>query len=109
MAQTGPQNPAEEQAQHSAAEKENDCPRFRGLPLPAGAQLDAVGLNRTLVPFIDSQRRFRNLFQRTASHAFRAVSGRGLFQEQLERQRGCLQVFALPLIRYVGAVDVSVA
>lgn len=109
MAQTGPQNPAEAQAQRSAAAKESDFSRFRSLPLPTGEQLDALGLSRTLLQLIDSQQRFRDLFQRAASHAFRAVSDRGLFQEGLELQCGCLQVFALPLIRCVGAGDVSVA
>ena len=62
MAQTGPQDPAEEQAQRSAAEKGSDCSRFGGLPLAAGEQLDAFELNRTLRQFIDSQERFRDLF-----------------------------------------------
>src|SRR5271157_4747379 len=98
MAQTGLQSSAEEQAQCSPTYKESDFPRLRDLPLALREQLEALGLNRTLSRLIESEQRFRDLFERTASYKFRAVSGRGLFPQRLEFQRGCLQVFALPLI-----------
>jgi hypothetical protein len=48
MAQTGPQSPAEEQAQRSATEEDSDFSRLRDLPVALREQLEALGLNRTL-------------------------------------------------------------
>jgi PAS domain S-box-containing protein len=62
MAQTGPQSPGEEQAQRSAA-TESDFSRLRDLPLPLREQLEALGLYRTLSQLIESERRFRDLFE----------------------------------------------
>jgi hypothetical protein len=97
MAQTGPQSPAEEQAQRSATEKDSDFSRLRNLPLPLREQFEALGLNRALFLLNESELEFRERFKRTASYAFCAGLGRGLFQRCLGFQRGCLQVFALPL------------
>jgi len=56
MAQTGPQSPAEQ--------RESDFSRLRDLPLPLRKQLEALGLNRTLNQLIESEQRFRDLFER---------------------------------------------
>jgi hypothetical protein len=63
MAQTGPQSPAEEQAQRSATEKDSDSSRLRDLPVALREQLEALGLNRTLSRLIESEQRFRDLFE----------------------------------------------
>jgi PAS domain S-box-containing protein len=63
VAQTGPQSPAEEQAQRSATQKESGFSRLRDLPVPLREQLEALGLNRTLSQLIESERRFRDLFE----------------------------------------------
>jgi len=109
MPQTGPQSPAEEQAQDSATQKESEFSPLRDLPLPLRGQPEALGLDRTVSRLIESGQRFRDLVERTASYAFRAVSGRGLCQQRLEFQRGCFRVFALPLKWSAGASDVPVS
>ena len=63
MAQTGPQSPREEQAQPSAAPKEGDFSCLRELPLPLREQLDSLGLSRALSQLIESEQRFRDLFE----------------------------------------------
>jgi PAS domain S-box-containing protein len=63
MAQTGPQSPGEEPAQGSATPEESDFSRLRDLPLPLREQLEALGLNRTLSQLIESEQRFRDLFE----------------------------------------------
>ena len=63
MAQTGPQSPAEEQAQRSATEQDSDVSRLRNLPLPLREQFEALGLTRTLSHLIESEQRFRDLFE----------------------------------------------
>ena len=63
MAQTGPQSPAEEQAQRSATQKESDFSRLCDLPLPLKEQLEELGLNWTLSQLIESEQRFRDLFE----------------------------------------------
>lgn len=63
MAQTGPQSPAEEQAQRSATAEDRDFSRLRNLPLPLREQFEALGLNRTLSQLIESEQRFRDLFE----------------------------------------------
>jgi PAS domain S-box-containing protein len=63
MAQAGPRSLAEEQAQRSATQKESGFSRLRDLPVPLREQLEALGLNRTLSQLIESERRFRDLFE----------------------------------------------
>jgi PAS domain S-box-containing protein len=63
MAQSGPQSPAEEQTQRPVAPKESDFSCLRDLPLPLKEQLDALGFNRVLSRLIESERRFRDLFE----------------------------------------------
>jgi PAS domain S-box-containing protein len=63
MAQTGPQSVGEEAAQRSATRRESDFSRLRDLPLPLREQLEALGLDRTLAQLIESERRFRDLFE----------------------------------------------
>ncbi len=63
MAQAGPQSPGEEPAQRSATPEESDFSRLRDLPLPLREQLEALGLNRTLSRLIESEQRFRDLFE----------------------------------------------
>ena len=63
MVQTGPQSPGEEQAQRSAAPKEGDFSCLRDLPLPLREQLDSLGLSRALSQLIESEQRFRDLFE----------------------------------------------
>ena len=63
MAQSGPQSPAEEPAQHSAPLEESDFSRLRDLPPPLKEQLEALGLNRALSRLIESEQRFRDLFE----------------------------------------------
>ncbi len=63
MAQTDPQSPGEEPAQRSTTPEESDFSRLRDLPLPLREQLEAFGLNRTLSQLIESERRFRELFE----------------------------------------------
>src|ERR1035441_9648973 len=63
VAQTGPQSPAEEQAQRSATQKESDFSRLCDLPLPLKEQLEELGLNWTLSQLIESEQRFRDLFE----------------------------------------------
>jgi len=64
MAQAGPQSPGEEPAQRSATPEESDFSRLRDLPLPLREQLEALGLNGTLSRLIESEQRFRTLFER---------------------------------------------
>ena len=63
MAQTGPQSPAEEQAQRSATAEDRDFSRLRNLPPALREQFEALGLNRTLSQLIESEQRFRDLFE----------------------------------------------
>ena len=63
MAQAGPQGPGEELAQRSATPEESDFSRLRDLPLPLREQLEALGLNRVLSRLIESEQRFRDLFE----------------------------------------------
>jgi PAS domain S-box-containing protein len=63
MAQTVSQGPAEEPAQHSAAQKEGGFSCLRDLPLPLREQLDSLGLSRALSQLIESEQRFRDLFE----------------------------------------------
>src|ERR1035441_8733200 len=63
MVQTGPQSPGEEQEQRSAAPKEGDFSCLRDLPLPLREQLDSLGLSRALSQLIESEQRFRDLFE----------------------------------------------
>src|ERR1017187_7832703 len=63
MAQTGFQSPAEEQAQPSAAQKESDFSCLRDLPVALREQLDALGFHRALSRLIESEQRFRDLFE----------------------------------------------
>ena len=64
MSQTGPRSAGEDPAQRSATQtKEGDFSRLRDLPLPLREQLEALGLNRTLSQLIESERRFRDLFE----------------------------------------------
>ena len=64
MAQIGPRSPSEEPAPRSTAQQEGDFSHLRDLPLPVREQLEALGLNRTLSQLIESERRFRDLFER---------------------------------------------
>ena len=63
MAQSGPQSPGEEQTQRRVAPKESDFSCLRDLPLPLKEQLDALGFSRPLSRLIESERRFRDLFE----------------------------------------------
>ena len=63
MAQTGTQGADKEQAQRSAAQEESDFSCLRDLPLPLREQLDALGCSRPLSRLIESERRFRDLFE----------------------------------------------
>lgn len=63
MAQTGTQGADKEQAQRSAAQEESDFSCLRDLPLPLREQLDALGFSRPLSGLIESERRFRDLFE----------------------------------------------
>jgi PAS domain S-box-containing protein len=64
MPQTGPQSAGEDPAQRSATQtKEGGFSRLRDLPLPLREQLEALGLNRTLSQLIESEQRFRDLFE----------------------------------------------
>jgi PAS domain S-box-containing protein len=63
MAQTGPQSPGEEQTQRGVAPKESDFSCLRDLPLPLKEQLDSLGFSRALSRLIESERRFRDLFE----------------------------------------------
>ena len=63
MAQTGTQGADKEQSQRSAAQEESDFSCLRDLPLPLREQLDALGFSRPLSRLIESERRFRDLFE----------------------------------------------
>ena len=63
MAQTGIQGPVQEQAPPSAVQEESDFSCLRDLPFPLKEQLDALGFSRPLSRFIESERRFRDLFE----------------------------------------------
>jgi PAS domain S-box-containing protein len=64
MPQTGPRSAGEDPAQCSATQaKEGGFSSLRDLPLPLREQLEALGLNRTLSQLIESEQRFRDLFE----------------------------------------------
>ena len=63
MAQTGPRSPGEGPAQRSPTHKGGDFSRLRDLPLPVREQLEAFGLNGILSEVIESEQRFRDLFE----------------------------------------------